>query len=132
MSAAHRRLKRLPLEIFDQLLELMKRKEELDEEDEDGSGCAYYCPEATMPRRSAEDLRSSICLKLQNAPFLLRRRRRRRRDATTTNGEQQHQHGTLDEVRTVTTVGSLLQLTIPSLLRALDPLLTYGTYCTTA
>jgi len=55
---------------------------------------------------SALELHTAVCEKLENF-------RRKLRNGTTT-------------VDSIKTVGSLLQLSIPTLIQALDPLLTYG------
>lgn len=62
--------------------------------------------EENVPELSALELRASICEKLKNF-------RRKLRNGSTS----------IDSIKTV---GSLLQLSIPTLLHALDPLFTYG------
>lgn len=58
---------------------------------------------------SGEDLRNAICAKLISVPRKTRNGGAVSRDS-------------------IKTVGALLQLSMPALLRALDPILTYGMY----
>jgi hypothetical protein len=82
MSATHRCLARLPIDIF---ADLITRPEECQQD--------------------AASLRGLICSKLQQAHII---------------------QGKMTE--SVTTVGKLLRLSSPALLRALDPLLTHGMF----
>jgi DNA-directed RNA polymerase alpha subunit len=92
MSASHRKIARLPLEVFDNLLVTPQEEEEQQQH--------QFDPEV---------LRSSICARLKRFPI-------KSRNATTTS------------TRSVKTVGDLLRTSKRTLLHALDPLLTYGTY----
>ena len=91
MSAAHRSLTRLPLEVY---TDLIRGRAHSDVDDNPG------------------ELRRKICSKLKKFP---------------TRSRGKHSHDVIHE--SVTTVGQLLtRISKLTLLRVLDPLLTYGTY----
>jgi hypothetical protein len=83
------------------------------------------------------ELRTAICRKLASASVLLNIPNRTKKSKPSTNrnrngsdGNGNANHNTnatpLSNIEGVTTVGQLMRMTSPALLRALDPLLTHG------
>jgi hypothetical protein len=83
------------------------------------------------------ELRTAICRKLASASVLLNNSNRTKKSKPSTNrnrngsdGNGNANHNTnatpLSNIEGVTTVGQLMRMTSPALLRALDPLLTHG------
>ena len=113
MSAFHRNLARLPLDVFENLVvpSYSPSTEEPGNGSSNSSNMARTkpsIPTATMATNiAATNLRAGICGKLKSV---------KRKTKT----------GYV--VESIKTVGALLRLSRPALLRALDPLLTYGKF----
>lgn len=100
MSASHRKISRLPLAVFQELIKRPSQREE----DHDPTS-----------------LRSNICHRLKRVSLRLVHGRRRRRRSSSSYGTNQ---ATTTRIQTV---GELLRISKYALLLVLDPLLTYGT-----
>ena len=169
MSAAHRSLARLPLEIFENLivvrnnnattnkmLLLSSAQEKAEEEDEDFNDYNEedFNGDIASDHRidAAILLRQAICQKLKAIPpskQMPHRRKSLRQQAaaataagasaasdsntavvgtTTITTTNSNNNATTTLFESVQTVGPLLFMSKTALLRALDPLLTYGTF----
>ena len=130
MSASNRKLVRLPVEIFEDLISYDDQQEQRLADDvvaEEGSTSASN--QDRCHQAAAEKLRSKICFRLKRFRPIPINKSSRRAVGSTGGGNQNMSTTSSAVTLSIKTVGDLLQTSKRVLLHALDPILTYAELC---